>query len=59
MANANTNDTTKQDIYENYIIRSNVQLQEENAKLKEELKEFGLEIDAKYIEEFKTNEEIG
>ena len=45
MANANSNDTTKQDIYENYIIRSNVQLQEENTNLKEELKELQSQCD--------------
>ena len=44
-ANANANDTTKQDIYENYIIRSNVQLQEENSELKEELKELQTQCD--------------
>ena len=44
-ANTNANDTTNQDIYENYIIRSNVQLQEENAKLKEELKESQLQCE--------------
>ena len=39
------NDTSKQDIYENYIIRSNVQLQEENTKLKDELKELQSQCD--------------
>lgn len=45
MATTTTNDTTKQDIYENYIIRSNVQLQEENSKLKDELKELQTQCD--------------
>ena len=44
-ANTNANDTTNQDIYENYIIRSNVQLQEENSELKEELKELQTQCD--------------
>ena len=42
---ANSNDTSKQDIYENYVIRSNVQLQEENAKLKEKVNELQTQCD--------------